>query len=209
MSIHVCMNSPRNWSEESKLSLASFLLSMSKTPMVKQVVVCGEAPPSLLDKIPRSVTLTTKARSTPVEFYQTIKSLCESMPPTDLILILPEFSQLVVPEAIQSAALAHRVCDYSFFTENLDGLVSLKFVDLRHWCIGANPKGPAVMTKCSLFLQDFDEFGEEVCFDILKVLKKRNMACPLPSLACPLPLDIQPPIIPWKQVHDMIKSAMF
>lgn len=208
MSIHVFVHSPRNWTEDSKLGLASLILSVSKTPNVKQLIV-GDSPSTLLDKVPRSVSLLIKPRPSLKDFYELVKEMSSSLPPTDFLVIVPELSQMIVPEAVHSAGLALRLCDYVFFTENLDGLVSVKFAELRHWTLGSSPSGPAVMTKCSTFLQDQEEFLEESCFDVLRVLKKRVLASPVPSLACPLPIKVQPPIIPWKQVHDAIKSAMF
>jgi hypothetical protein len=208
MSIHVCINSPLLWSDENNLSFASFLLSLSKTPSVKHVHIFGEAPAQFLDKVPRSITLYTKPKCLLKDFYLSVLEVCKSSV-TDLVFIIPELSQLVVPETVHSAALAQRVCDYSFLTENTEGLSSVKFVELRHWTVGAAHSGPAFMTKCFTFIEDHEEFENEFCFDVLKVLKKRLVACPLPSLACPLPLKVQPPIIPWKQVHDVIKSAMF
>jgi hypothetical protein len=69
------------------------------------------------------------------------------------------------------------------------------------------------MTKYSVLKQDAEELIEEddISFDTLAVLKRRTFALPIPSLTCSLPVGSggATPIVPWKQICDLIKNAMF
>jgi hypothetical protein len=219
--ILVFIQCPKVWTEESTLSLASYVFALGKTPSIKLVTLFCDSPPSLVDKLPRSIALKIAPRPPrPTKIFESILSFCASpdvgvnVLPIDLVLVVPELNELIVPEAIQCAALANRGCNYAFLREKLDGsLTRVEFLDARHWMLGqAQPPGGTLMTKYSVLLQDQDELKEDdgFLFETLAVLKKRGHATPLPSLSCPLPLSAGsvPPVVPWKQVYELIKSAM-
>lgn len=208
MSLVVCINSPKDLSEDSKVSLASYVFSISKTPGIKAVYVFGDSHP-ILDKVPRSIRVVPKPTS--VTFLEAVSETCQELLPTDLVLVVSDLKDLVLPETLQCAALALRKCDYAFLREFLpQNLIRIEFMDARHWMLGV-PSQTIFMTKCSTFLQDNEEFrlsqSSSLAFDVLAILKHRVLASPVPSLACPLPLTPSvPPLVPWKQVHELIKN---
>jgi len=221
--ILIFLQCPEVWTEDQTISLASYFFAISKTPSIKLVTLLCDKAPDLVDKLPRSiqVKLVPKLKK-PQPLFDYILTLCSSSDflgvqvlPIDLVLIVPELNELVVPEALQCSALANRACDYAFLREKLDSmaLCRVDFLEARHWMLGqVVPLSKSFMTKYSVLKQDKDEFIEDddTGFDILAVLKKRTFALPIPSLSCSLPLGSgSTPIVPWKQVYDLIKNAMF
>jgi hypothetical protein len=215
MSIVVCLQCPTALNEDNKFSLASYVFSISKTPGIKFVCVFGGASP-ILDKIPRSIRVISKPA--PSHFYQAVVEMCkeEGVSVTDYVMLIPELKDLLVPEALQSSALALKKCDYAFLREtSTQQLTRVEFLDARHWMLGV-PSQKTFMTKFSTLLQDCEDVisltpnpypREDFAFDVLVIIKHRVLASPLPSLACPLPISASmPPIVPWKQVHDLIKN---
>lgn len=218
--ILVFIQCPKVWTEDTTLSLASYVFALGKTPAIKLVTLFCDSPPPLVDKLPRSIPLKIAPRpAKPRNFFDSVLSFCATDPgvqvlPIDLVLVVPELNELIVPEAIQCAALANRGCHYAFLREKLDsGLAKVEFLEARHWMLGlAQPGGKSFMTKYSTLLQDQEELKDDegIVFETLTVLKKRVNAAPVPSLSCPLPLSTSsvPPVVPWKQVYDLIKNAM-
>jgi hypothetical protein len=83
--------------------------------------------------------------------------------------------------------------------------------------LGAEVQGikTPFMTKLTVFVQDKDDYNfsnsdsEDILFDVLCVMKKRVLGTPVPSLSMMLDPKIPPPpVIPWKQIHDLIKNAI-
>ena len=222
--ILVFLQCPIVWTEDQTLSLASYFFSISKTPSIKLVTLFCDTAPALIDKLPRNIQVKLLPRLVkPQKIFESVLSLCSTSSelgvqilPIDLVLIVPELNELVVPEAIQCSALANRACDYAFLREKLDSMTLCKvdFLEARHWMLGqvvSNSK--SLMTKLSVLQQDKDEFldqDDDVTFDTLAILKRRMFALPIPSLTCSLPLGSggATPIVPWKQVYDLIKNAM-
>jgi hypothetical protein len=211
MSLVVCLQCPIALSEDNKYSLASYVFSLSKTPGIKFIVVFGVSC-SILDKIPRSLRVILKPSSS--NFYEEVVDTCkeENVAVTDLVMLISDLKDLVVPEAMQCSALALRKCDYAFLRETTtQQLIKVEFMDARHWMMGV-PAQKNFMTKFSTLIQDIDDLKglhaqNDFAFDVLTIMKQRILASPLPSLACPLPLSIaMPPIVPWKQVHELIKN---
>ena len=221
--ILVFLQCPVVWTEDQTLSLASYFFSISKTPAIKLVTLFCDKPPDLVDKLPRSIQVKLVPRPVkPKKFLESILDLCSNSElgvqvlPIDLVLVVPELKELVVPEALQCSALANRACDYAFLREKLDSmaLCRVDFLDARHWMLGqVVPPSKSFMSKYSILKQDMEELIEEddTSFDTLAVLKRRTFALPRPSLTCSLPVGSggATPIVPWKQVYDLIKNAMF
>lgn len=224
--IHIFLNCPLLWTEESKLSLASYVFALSKTQNIKLVTVfCDMDSLPQLDKIPRSIRVQTKPRPTKQNnFMKMVVELCTGVAPTeivpissDVLLVVQDLHDFVVPESIQACGQSMRSIDYSFLLEKSDASAAIKvqFLDIRHWMIGVQMSyhHSPFMAKCSVFLQDAEDFVQEpteILFDVLSIMKKRILGCPIPSLS----MDLRnpkspPPIVPWKQIHELIKSAIF
>ena len=224
--ILVFIQCPKVWTQDSTLSLASYVFALGKSPSIKLVTLFCDSSPSLVDKLPRSMSVKIAPRpSKPNKLMDSIFSLCASSDlgvqvlPIDLVLIVPDVNEIILPEAIQCSALAMRTCHYAFLREKLDPscLTRVEFLEARHWMLGqTQPSSKTYMTKYATLMQDQEDLREEedYMFETLTVLKKRVIASPLPSLSCPLPLDSGsglaslPPAVPWKQVNDLIKSVM-
>ena len=213
MSLVVCINCPKTLSEHDSISLASYVFSISKTPGIKSVCVYGHSSP-ILDKLPRSLGLIEKPLTS--SFYEAVFDTCKKeLLPTDLVLVISQLKDLVLPEALQCAALALRKTDYAFFREFLpQTMTKVEFIDARHWMLGV-PAQNIFMTRVSTLIQDNEEFRlsktqeMNLSFDVLSILKHRVLASPVPSLSCPLPLSTSdPPLVPWKQVQELVKNLI-
>jgi hypothetical protein len=224
----VFLNCPLVWTEESKFSLASYIFSISKTQGIKLLTIfCDSESLAILDKVPRSIAVQCKPRPKSIKaFYMDVQEICSSPAPnvilpnaSDILFLIPELTDFVVPEALQACAQAMKHCDYAFVREKsgTELLTRIKFIDIRHWMLGAEIQGVSTpfMTKLTVFVQDKDDFSFtssdslDILFDVLCVMKKRTLGTPLPSLSMIIDPKIPPPpVIPWKQIQDLVKNVL-
>ncbi len=201
--------------EHGKLSLASVIFAISKTPAISKVKVwygSSKAAEPLFNKLPRNVSLDCIDAPT---FTDALQQCITQLPSTDLVFVYQGAPLLLIPESLASAATAvmHLDLHYAQFEELPSNFpVNISFAG-RYWKTPSyySTQVPFV-ARASTLAMDLDVFAlhKDTAYSVLDVLRQRKIGTPMPSLACALPLpppQQSPPMIPWANIKGMIEQV--
>ena len=201
--------------EHGKVSLASAIFAISKTPSISKVKVwygtCKGAE-SLFNKLPRNVALDCIDAPT---FTHAVQQCISQIPSNDLVFVYQGAPLLLIPEALVSAATAILHLDMHY--AQLEELPSSTPVNIsfagRYWKTPSYYSAQVpIVARASTLAMDMDmlTLHKDTAYSVLDVLRQRRIGTPMPSLACALPLpplQQAPPMIPWGNVKAMIEQV--
>jgi hypothetical protein len=201
--------------EHGRLSLASAIFAISKTPSISKVKVwygTSKAAEALFNKLPRNVGLETLSGAS---FAEALQHGITSVPPSELVFIYQGSPLLLIPESLVSAATAvvHLDLHYAQFEELASQTpVNINFAG-RYWKTPSYSSSQvSVVARASTLAMDLEMFAlHKDAYSVLDMLRQRKIGTPMPSLACTLPLPpahLTPPMIPWANVKSMIEQVL-
>jgi len=209
------LDASQAFTEHGKVSLASAIFAISKTPSVTKVKVwygTSKSAEPLFNKLPRNVSLDTVNAET---FNDALKQCISQIPSTELVFVYQGAPFLLIPESLvsASAAIVHLDMHYAQFEELPSSTpVNISFAG-RYWKTPSYSSALVpVVARASTLAMDMDMFDvhKDATYSVLDMLRQRKIGTPMPSLACSLPLpptQQAPPMIPWANIKAMIEQV--